>query len=201
MDDERASLPGPATDARATIARLAVDTLPRLIDRLTRSELAELEVREDGWRIRLRRANGVNASDGPPEARPPETRDRGRHSSGPGPTSHPDRVAGQRGGTGRRMESERGLVTSPAVGYFVARQGVSVGGNVAKGDVIGQVDVLGVSQEVVSPIDGTIGRFEVEPGQAIEFGQPVARVDVVGSRVAAVPTDDDQPVMGQLVEA
>ena len=51
-DDEQQQMDG---EARRTIARLAADTLPRLIERLTNSDLGELEVREDGWRIRLRR--------------------------------------------------------------------------------------------------------------------------------------------------
>ena len=97
-------------------------------------------------------------------------------------------------------------MTSVAVGYFIAREGISVGSRVGKGDVIGQVDVLGVAQEVVASVDGTIGKFEVEPGQAIEYGQPVARIEVAGSRGSpgsgsTDTSEADEPVLGQLVEA
>ena len=185
-------------EARRTIARLAVDTLPRLIERLTRSELGELEVREEGWRIRLRRATGTI---GEATSAAPEARDRVRSPSATGAAAHQDRSVGHRGAGSRRPESDRGLVTSPAVGYFIAREGVSVGTQVTRGDVIGQVDVLGVSQEVVAPIDGTIGSLDVEPGQAIEFGQPVARVEKAGSRAATEPADLEEEALGQLVEA
>jgi biotin carboxyl carrier protein len=42
--------------------------------------------------------------------------------------------------------------------------------------VIGHVDVLGVRQEVVAGIDGTVTAIEVEAGQAVEYGEPIARV-------------------------
>jgi acetyl-CoA carboxylase biotin carboxyl carrier protein len=197
-NDEQHTQPVEDGEARRKIARLAIETLPRLIERLNRSELGELEVREDGWRIRLRRATGLN--DGVTGAAP-EARDRVRASSATGSAAHQDRTASHRGAAARRPESDRGLVTSPAVGYFIAREDVSVGTPVMRGDVIGQVDVLGVSQEVVAPVDGTIGSFDVEPGQAIEFGQPVARVEKAGSRAAAEPMDAEGEALGQLVEA
>ena len=68
-------------------------------------------------------------------------------------------------------------MTSPGVGYFVAREGVVVGFKVGSGDVLGHVDVLGVRQEIVAPIEGVVAALDVEPGQAIEYGQPVARVE------------------------
>ena len=198
MDEQRADSEAPDGDARRTIARLAVDTVPRLIERLMRSELGELEVREDGWRIRLRRASGVSAV---ARASTQDARDRGRRSTPAGASGHSDRAGSQRGGSAVRSDSDRGLVSSPAVGYFIPREGVSVGTHVGKDDVIGQVDMLGVSQEVVAGVEGTIARFEVESGQAIEFGQPVARVRIHGTRVATGPAEPDEPVMGQLVEA
>jgi hypothetical protein len=51
MTDERDQ----AAENRALIARLSEEVVPSLIERLTNSELGELEVRESGWRIRLRR--------------------------------------------------------------------------------------------------------------------------------------------------
>ena len=167
MDDE----------GRRTIARLAGDTLPRLIERLTKSELGELEVRENGWRIRLRRPflNGE-----PAEAADVRSgRDRAR-AAGAGATGQPhaDRPAmASRATHPLRAEAVRGLVTSPGVGYFVTRDGVGVGFKVSSGDLLGHVDVLGVRQEIVAPVEGVVAAVDVEAGQAIEYGQPVARVE------------------------
>jgi pyruvate/2-oxoglutarate dehydrogenase complex dihydrolipoamide acyltransferase (E2) component len=37
--------------------------------------------------------------------------------------------------------------------------------------------VLGVRQEVVAPADGFVGRFLAEPGQAVEYGQELVRLE------------------------
>ena len=154
------------TGARRTIARLTADTLPRLIERLTNSELGELEVRDEGWRIRLRRPT-VNG------AAPVAV---GAMASG----AHHERAATvTRAHHSARPEASRGVVTSPAVGYFVPRDGVGVGFKVGRGDTLGHVDVLGVRQEVVAPIDGSLAAMEVEAGQAIEYGQPIARIEAL----------------------
>jgi acetyl-CoA carboxylase biotin carboxyl carrier protein len=63
------------------------------------------------------------------------------------------------------------------VGYFSLRDGVTLGSNVRSGDLLGSVDVLGVRQEVVSPADGVLRDLEVESGQAVEYGQPIGRVE------------------------
>ncbi len=55
--------------------------------------------------------------------------------------------------------------------------GVEIGSTLRSGDPLGYVDVLGVRQEVVSPIDGALRAFEVESGQAVEYGQLIARVE------------------------
>ena len=163
-DEERK---GDSADDRQTIARLAADTLPRLIERLAKSELGELEVRQDGWRIRLRRpdANGISAAPAAAAA------SRQPRSSGSSSTSPRTQIP-------VRPDPPRGIVTSPAVGYFVSKEGVVVGFKVGRGDTVGFVDVLGVRQEVVAPAAGVVGSLEVQPGQAIEYGQPVARIEV-----------------------
>jgi biotin carboxyl carrier protein len=74
-------------------------------------------------------------------------------------------------------DAMRGVVASPAVGYFAPRSGVEVGSKLRSGDLLGYVDVLGVRQDVVSPMDGALRSFEVESGQAVEFGQALARVE------------------------
>lgn len=154
---------------RRTIARLTEELLPTLIERLASSDLGELEVRENGWRIRLRRpdANSGNGEAGPmpgtraaPDGWRPEAAQRPRRT---------ERHA--------RPEPPRGIVTSVAIGYFAPRDGVAAGASLHKGDVIGFVDVLGVRQEIVSPLDGVLRALDVEPGQAVEYGQPIGRVE------------------------
>jgi biotin carboxyl carrier protein len=178
-DQERPTTEG---HDRATIARLAADTLPRLMERLAKSELGELEVREDGWRIRLRRP--VDGASGGGSSVVGSSERARQQIQGSSTGSHVDRgqPVTRVGGAGR-TESSRGAVTSPAVGYFVPRAGVVVGSKVASGDLIGHVDVLGVRQEVVAPMAGVVGELVVESGQAIEYGQRIARVEPAEANV------------------
>lgn len=156
----------PDKEARQMIARLADEMVPRLIERLTKSDLGELEVREDGWRIRLRRPPAMTGAASP--AVSPAT-----SATRPPRVAVP--VASDKQSQGR--EQRAGTVRSPGVGYFTPRNGMESGATVRRGDPLGHVDVLGVRQEVVAPIDGVLKGFEVEQGQAVEFGEPLAKVE------------------------
>ena len=156
----------PDEEARQVIGRLADEMVPRLIERLTKSDLAELEVREDGWRIRVRRQVMAAEAAGDGQTRPAA---KGHARSVAVPV-----MADQQG---QKREQRAGTVHSPAVGYFTPRNGVESGATVRRGDPLGHVDGLGVRQEVVAPIDGVLKGFEVESGQAVEFGEPLAKVE------------------------
>lgn len=151
-------------DERQTIARLTHEVLPTLIERLAKSDLGELEVRQDGWRVRLRRgpADAVAAA---------------AHGAGQMQPHKPAAVTHAAEAHPPRREPARGEVSSPAVGYFTPRDGVAVGSTLRSGDLIGVVDMLGVRQEVVSPIDGALTALDVDSGQAVEYGQSIGRVE------------------------
>ena len=177
---------------RARIASLADAVLPSLLARLESSTLGELEVREDGWRVRLRRPlEPARRADGNGATRAPGVGDHGRRRGGrdrggepvapgaavvgvgPGRTgSDRSNADGRRGG--------RHSVVSPAVGYYTPRDGIGAGHSVRAGDVLGHVDVLGVRQEVVAGADVIVARLLVEPGEAVEYGQELVRLDLRG---------------------
>jgi acetyl-CoA carboxylase biotin carboxyl carrier protein len=161
---------------RRTIARLADDVVPTLIERLVHSELGELEVREDGWRIRLRRPVGP-ADDGASVSLADAAATRVSRASDAADRSRPTEQRPRAADRPARPERPRDLLTAVAVGYFTPRDGVTAGAAIRRGDVIGFVDVLGVRQEVVSPLDGVLRELDVEPGQAVEYGQPLGRVE------------------------
>jgi biotin carboxyl carrier protein len=201
----RRSTPG---DARSTgdrladheaIDRLTEELLPALMAKLGASGLGEVEVREGNWKVRLRRPDsGVEAGqapkrragDRPSRAQPGhaghghapaavETHKTGRDgkalSSGNG--AHPEpREAAAAAGTSAR----RAVATSPAVGIFSARSDLRPGAWVRAGDRLGAVDVLGVPQEVVAPVDGVLGSNLAEPGDAVEYGQELFLIELAG---------------------
>ena len=172
----------------AAIRRLADELLPALMARLEASPLGELEVSQDGWRLRLRK---------PPEA---TTRtDDGRSARAPG-SGKPalgkaaqaevsSRGRGRSERAGEPGESSRRVVTSPAVGTFHPQAGASLGRAVRAGDVVGHVEVLGVPQEVLAPFDGILGRLLVEPGQVVEYGEALFRIESSGQAPASPPPE------------
>lgn len=168
---------GRAAD-HAAIDRLTGELLPALIAKLGATGLGELEVREGAWRVRLRRPAGAvssggrdrrvsdrSASDRPVE-RVPERPPRAQHLH-----AHPEPP------TSGRNDS-RSVATSPAVGVYQPRKDLSVGSRVRAGDPLGAVDMLGVAQEVVAPIDGVVGQSLVDPGDAVEYGQELIVIEL-----------------------
>ena len=92
----------------------------------------------------------------------------------------PGRLDHEGGGAGR-AGAHRAVATSPAVGIFQPRPEIRPGSKVRSGDRLGHVDVLGVRQDVVSPVDGIVGATLVEPGDAVEYGQDLVRIEMIGA--------------------
>jgi biotin carboxyl carrier protein len=160
-DDAAQRLPGGEDATTERLDALTDEILPALIARLRASRLGELEVRSDGWRVRLRRD--------PSPVRGVAPRD--------------DAAAVDDG------DDPRGTARSPAVGYFSPVSGLAVGRSVQAGDALGQIDVLGIGQEVVAPIDGIVGQVLAEEGQAVEYGQALAVVDPLEADIDEADAD------------
>lgn len=177
----------------AAIDRLADDLLPALVAKLGASRLGEIEVREGPWKVRLRApaSAGSGQSVGLRDRRSSDRVARlvGGHPSVSSPSasipSASSPSASSPSASPVPMGSARdpgtpprdGVATSPAVGIFQPRPDLRPGMRVRAGDRLGSVDVLGVRQEVVSPIDGLVGGTLVDVGDAVEYGQALIRVE------------------------
>jgi len=158
----------------AGLARLSETLVPALVSKLNASGLGELEVREGDWRIRLRRPAGAL-----PGGRRAERPRLGAHAIGGAPAQ------GTAGGTAHGTPAataviaeaapRRAAAASPAVGVF--RPGAGVGARVRAGDRIAVVDLLGIPQDVVAPIDGTVTEILAQGGDAVEYGEEVVVVE------------------------
>jgi biotin carboxyl carrier protein len=145
------------------LARLSESLVPALVQKLNASALGELEVREGEWRIRLRRH----------QAAAPR-RERARLSTAaqrpapavPAAATQPDGAD----------DPDRAVAISPAVGVF--RAVAQVGSAVRSGDRIAVVDLLGIAQDVVAPADGVLVEVFAETGEAVEFGEELALIEV-----------------------
>ena len=183
----KSSNPGPDSEDALTvkrdheaIANLADDLLPALIAKLASSGLGEIEVRQGGWKARLRmpaggeesRKNAAKVADGHAGHGHPTGRGAAVHTRAEERERHPfpeDEVVDEPG---------RIAAKSPAVGVYQPRKDLAVGMRVRSGERIGQVNVLGVNQDVVSPVDGIIGSSLAESGEAVEYGQDLVRIEL-----------------------
>jgi biotin carboxyl carrier protein len=78
-------------------------------------------------------------------------------------------------GTGGRSVAQ--IATSPAVGVFQPGPKAASGTRVRAGDRLGIVDMLGVPQEVVAPVDGIVVGVIVDAGTAVEYGQELVHLE------------------------
>lgn len=167
-------------DDHAAIRRLADELLPALMARLEASPLGELQVHQDGWRVRLRKpTEGSSSADGVGPAATTQKAG-GKAKASAHPATSPSVATRAAHGPAERTGSTRSAIHSPAVGVFHPQSGSTLGKPVRAGDVIGHVEVLGVPQEVVAPFDGVLGRLLVESGSVVEYGEPLMRIDSAG---------------------
>lgn len=182
----------------AGIARLTEELLPALIAKLGTTQLGELEVREGEWQVRLRRPFGTGPGEGRRASDKPSRSQPGHEGHGHGraaPEGHrgskgaAGAVGGSTNGTGSRddRETSRTIATSPAVGIFRTGSRAASGTRVRAGDSLGSVDVLGVPQDVLAPVDGIVGSTLVEDGTAVEYGQELIRIELATPATPAAP--------------
>ena len=183
----------------AGIARLTEQLLPALIAKLGTTHLGELEVREGDWHVRLRRPYGTapgegrRASDKASRSQPgheghgharaaPEGHRSARASGGAsGVTAGTGAASASTNGTGAdepQVDRSRTIATSPAVGIFQPGSRAASGTRIRAGDSLGTVNVLGVPQDVLAPVDGIVGSTLVESGTAVEYGQDLIRIEL-----------------------
>lgn len=142
--------------------------LKTLIDLVSESGVAELEITEGDDRVRIVNRNGA----APVQVHQPVTVAQPMPVPAPAPEVAPAPAAApaapQQTGT---------PLTSPMVGTFYrapspgADPFVKVGDTVKKGQVVCIIEAMKLLNEVEADMDGTIKEVCVENGQPVEFGQ------------------------------
>ena len=80
-------------------------------------------------------------------------------------------------------ETEGNIVKSPIVGTFYASPSpekpayVALGKKVGKGDVLFIIESMKLMNEVQSEVEGTVAEILVGNGEAVEYDQPILRVE------------------------
>jgi acetyl-CoA carboxylase biotin carboxyl carrier protein len=138
-----------------------------LLERLRDPEIAELEVRRDGVRVRVAK-HAVPAQTSSVAAPAEPALEAGRSE------------AAQRAATAKQKASEIG---APLTGVFYrspspqAGPFVHVGSTVAAGDIVGLIEAMKLFNEVRSPISGRVRRVVAENGQLVRAHQPLFELE------------------------
>lgn len=137
----------------------AVRSLAKLLDE---TNLTEIEIEQDGMRIRVGR--GARAVAAAPAAASPAA------SAAPAvasiePSKHPGTVTSPMVGT---------CYLSPAPG---AKPFVEIGSKVSAGETLLIVEAMKTMNQIPAPRGGTVIQILVEDGQPVEFGEPLVIVE------------------------
>jgi acetyl-CoA carboxylase biotin carboxyl carrier protein len=157
---------------KARETRIDHSLIRDLADLLTETDLNEIEVEQDGLRIRVQRAPRPAIAEGVP--RP------AAHRAPPAPP------AGTGGGAlegGAEPGAHPGTVTSPMVGTCYrspepeAAPFIEVGDRVSEGDTLFVVEAMKTFNPIVAPKAGVVTQILVENGQPVEFGEPLVVIE------------------------
>jgi acetyl-CoA carboxylase biotin carboxyl carrier protein len=158
-----------------------MDELRELIELLRENGLAELELENEGFRVRLRResaaAGPASVADSPPHAPAPVSVPPPAQPVPPpahGPT-HP----GTQASTAASQDQDLHIIPSPIVGTFyrspspAADPFVKIGSNVESETVVCIIEAMKLMNEIQAEASGEVVKIYVENGQPVEYGQPL----------------------------
>jgi acetyl-CoA carboxylase biotin carboxyl carrier protein len=192
MDDQPAAFDGEPAGAPADIASAAVDAVPAtgdlagaapedasllaLIDRLSalleRTELTELEVQVGGTGLVLRKPSAIAPVVTAVAAQPAAGASPDAPAASDAPAAAPD--AGP---------PARPAVMAPLTGIWYGSPApgsapyVSLGGEVAVGQVIGLIEAMKLFNEIKSDKAGRVVKINAENGKLVRAKQPLIEVD------------------------
>ena len=149
-----------------------LDTLKQILNLVREHELSELEVEQDGLRLKIRKDSAVALAVPPPQ--PSRSAEAAASAALPTlPSAAPATVDLENA----ESEIELAVVKSPIVGTFYrspepgAPAFVDVGTTVKKGQVLCIIEAMKLMNEIDSEYDGEIVNVYVESGQPVQYGE------------------------------
>ena len=156
-------------------ASVNMDELRELIGLLRENGLAELELENEGFRVRLRRESTVA------EAAPVAPVAHSTPAPAPAPAPPPSGPAhpGTQATTAAAQDQDLHIISSPIVGTFyrsaspTAEPFVKIGSNVDNDSVVCIIEAMKLMNEIQAETSGEVVKIYVENGQPVEYGQPL----------------------------
>jgi len=154
-----------------------VEEIKELIDFLNKTRFTEVEVEEDGVRVRvLQETAPVVVQAAPVPVAAPQAAPAAPQAEATGANSSFDVRIPPEPAPGK-------VISSPIVGTFYSSPApdkpayVAVGSSVSKGQVVCIVEAMKLMNEIESEFSGTVVAFLAEDGEPVEFGQPLMRIE------------------------
>ena len=151
------------------------ENLLTLIKAVSDSELTEFEYEENGTSIYFAKEQPATVVQAPVAAAPAAVVPAAAvQAAGAQDTAPAAETAKEPAGN---------LVKSPLVGTFYTAPSedadpfVAVGDTVKKGQTLAIVEAMKLMNEIESDFDGKVAEIYVENGQAVEYGQPLFRIE------------------------
>lgn len=144
---------------------MQLERIRALAELMQETELFELELEEEGVRIRLKRG-----SDAQPTFMP--------HLMQP-PAATPQAAADE-----EEIDESLHEIVSPMVGTFYRAPSpesdpyVEVGGKIEVGTVLCIIEAMKVMNEIRAEVEGEVAEILVANGEAVEYDQPIFRIRV-----------------------
>lgn len=144
---------------------MELDEIKALIDLLKDTDVTELEIEQEGRKIKISRNKLIAQVEMPRIEHAPEK-------------ARPGQIEEE---AGQRLIT----VTAPLLGTFYraaspdAPPFVEVGAKIKKGQVLCIVEAMKLMNEIESEADGVVMRVLVENGQPVEYGEPLFLIEPV----------------------
>jgi len=164
-------------NAQRPAASVNMEELRELITLLRDNGLAELELENEGFRVRLRRESAVGESShaSVPHHAPAPVAEAPAPAAAPSGPAHP----GTQATTAAAQDQDLHIIQSPIVGTFyrspspTAESFVKIGSNVEPETVVCIIEAMKLMNEIQAETSGEVVKIYVENGQPVEYGQPL----------------------------
>lgn len=155
-------------ERRMTESRIDKDVIRALAELLDETNLTEIEIEQEGFRLRVARQASAVAM---PSVAVPAAAPAGQIGAAAG------------GAQTEEAGAHPGTVTSPMVGtvYIAPEPGaapfVKLGDNVTVGQTLFIVEAMKTMNPIIADKPGKITQILIQDGQPVEFGEPLAIID------------------------
>ena len=165
-------------NAQKPAASVNMEELRELVTLLRDNGLAELELENEGFRVRLRRESERAETS---HASVPHHDPAPAPVSAPAPAPAPSGPAhpGTQATTAAAQDQDLHIIQSPIVGTFyrspspTAEAFVKIGSNVEPETVVCIIEAMKLMNEIQAEASGEVVKIYVENGQPVEYGQPL----------------------------